>query len=451
MFELEQVENTGAQIKVIGVGGCGCNAVNNMINAKLKGVDFMACNTDIQTLKSSLSSNRIQIGSKLTKGLGAGGNPEMGKMAAEESENEIRESLNGSDMVFITSGMGGGTGTGASPSVAKVAKEMGILTVAVVTKPFPFEGKRKMKQAESGEAALAQNVDALIVIPNNRLLSMAGKNIPMLEVFKKADEILINAVKGISDLINYTGFINVDFNDVKAVMSEKGKALMGIGTGIGEGRAHEAANAAISSPLLDDMDIQGAKGLLINITGGPNMTMDEIYEASSLIQSAAHEDANVIWGVVIDESMSEEMSITVVATGFANNAVVLDAAPVKQIVEETVMQQNQQAAVGQSTTIDYDSDYSTPAFMRNRKASSSIFKKSEPQLPEEVSDKTTFFRRVEQGASEEPDQTFFMAKKEKLKEQKKVREVIQMGMVVDESILDDDSYNVPTFLRKKAD
>lgn len=248
MFELEKVENTGAKIKVIGVGGCGCNAVNNMISANLKGVDFLACNTDIQTLKSSLSPNRVQIGCKLTRGLGAGGDPEVGKGAAQESEQEIRAAIDGADMVFITAGMGGGTGTGASPIVARIARDMGALTVGVVTKPFPFEGKRKMRQAESGEKELSEHVDALIVIPNNRLLSMAGKNVPLLQAFKMADDILTNAVRGISDLINNTGLVNVDFNDVRAVMVEKGKALMGIGYGSGESRAQESAQAAISSP-----------------------------------------------------------------------------------------------------------------------------------------------------------------------------------------------------------
>ncbi|HOO46133.1 MAG TPA: cell division protein FtsZ [Deltaproteobacteria bacterium] len=391
MFELEKAENVGAKIKVIGVGGCGCNAVNNMISANLKGVDFLSCNTDIQTLKSSLSTHRVQIGTKLTRGLGAGGNPEVGKNAAQESEQEIRAALEGADMVFITSGMGGGTGTGASPVVAQVAREMGALTVGVVTKPFPFEGKRKMTQAESGEKELAQHVDALIVIPNNRLLSMAGKNIPMLQAFKMADDILINAVKGISDLINNTGLVNVDFNDVKAVMIEKGKALMGIGSGSGENRATEAAQAAISSPLLEDMDIHGAKGLLINITSGEDITMDEIHEASTLIQSAAHEDANIIWGVVIDENMTEEIAITVVATGFSSKPIVLtSSSPIEEI--------SPSKDIHNATVIDYN----RPAFMRK-------------------------------------------------KEQKVDKEVIKLGMVVDDSILDDESYNVPTFLRKKAD
>jgi len=390
MLELEKLENAGAQIKVIGVGGCGCNAVNNMINANLKGVEFLSCNTDIQTLKSSLSPKRVQIGTKLTKGLGAGGSPEMGKNAANESEQDIRTALDGTDMVFITAGMGGGTGTGASPIVAQIAREMGALTVAVVTKPFPFEGKRKMTQAETGENDLSEHVDAIIVIPNNRLLSMAGKNVPMLEAFKMADEILINAVKGISDLINNTGLVNVDFNDVKAVMVEKGKALMGIGSGTGETRAQEAAQAAISSPLLEDMDIHGAKGLLINITSGPSITMDEIHEASALIQSAAHEDANIIWGVVIDEAMDEELYITVVATGFCSKPIVL-ATPERELFPVKNDMQN-------ATVIDYN----RPAFMRK-------------------------------------------------KEHGEEKETIKMGLVVDDSVLDEESYNVPTFLRKKAD
>ncbi len=356
MFELEKMESVGAQIKVIGVGGCGCNAVNNMINAKLKGVEFLSCNTDIQTLKSSLSSNRVQIGTKLTRGLGAGGNPDAGRSAALESEKELRAALEDADMVFITAGMGGGTGTGASPVVAQIAKEMGILTVAVVTKPFPFEGKRKMVQAEAGEKELTENVDALIVIPNNRLLSMAGKNVPLLDAFKMADNILINAVKGISDLINNTGLVNVDFNDVRAVMIEKGKALMGIGYGSGEDRAAAAAQSAISSPLLEDMDIHGAKGLLINITSSPSITMNEIHEASSLIQAAAHDDANIIWGVVIDETMTDQIAITVVATGFANKPIVLSSG-----VDKGKASQQQRDPHNASVI-----DYNKPAFMRRK-------------------------------------------------------------------------------------
>jgi len=390
LFELERPHRE--IIKVVGVGGGGGNALNHIIRSGVQGVEFIAANTDAASLNLSEADTRIPLGRQLTRGLGAGANPEVGEKAALESQDEARVLFEGTDMVFITAGMGGGTGTGASPVVAQVAKDMGILTVAVVTKPFPFEGKRKMTQAEAGEKELAENVDALIVIPNNRLLSMAGKNVPLLEAFKMADEILINAVKGISDLINNTGLVNVDFNDVKAVMIEKGKALMGIGYGTGENRAAEAAQAAISSPLLEDMDIHGAKGLLINITSGPSITMNEIHEASSLIQAAAHDDANIIWGVVIDEAMADQIAITVVATGFANKPIVLSSGVDKGRVHQT-MRDAQNATV---------IDYSRPAFMRK-------------------------------------------------KEQKEEKEVIKLGMVVDESVLDQELYNVPTFLRKKAD
>jgi len=391
MYVLEEQEQLGARIKVIGVGGCGCNAVNNMINVGLRGVDFLACNTDIQTLKSSMSLERVQLGVKLTRGLGAGGNPEVGRQAAQESEDDIRESLKGADMVFIATGLGGGTGTGASPIVARIAREMGALTVAVATKPFPFEGKRKMTQAQDGEMELTENVDALIIIPNHRLLSLGGKNIPMLEAFRKADDILTNAVRGISDLINNTGLVNVDFNDVRAVMTEKGKALMGIGMAAGENRALEAAQAAISSPLLEDMDISGAKGLLINITGDPDITMDEIHAASTLIQSSSHEDANIIWGFVVDDGLKGDMLITVIATGFSTRPIVL----ARTDKENEVIRELKTAG---ERLIDYD----RPAYLRKQ-------------------------------------------------EQHKEKEHVKLGMVVDDSVLDMEAYNIPTFLRKKAD
>lgn len=389
MFVLEEQEQLGARIKVIGVGGCGCNAVNNMINVGLRGVDFLACNTDSQTLRSSMTMQRVQLGTKLTRGLGAGGNPEVGCRAAEESEDDIREALAGADMVFIATGLGGGTGTGASPIVARIAREMGALTVAVATKPFDFEGKRKMTQAQKGEIELAENVDALIIIPNTRLLSLGGKGITMVDAFRRADDILTNAVRGISDLINNTGLVNVDFNDVRAVMTEKGKALMGIGTAAGENRALEAAQAAISSPLLEDMDISGAKGLLINITGGVDITMDEIHEASSLIQASTHEEANIIWGFVVDEALQGEVLITVIATGFANKPIVLARVDKEDVPRELL---------GESRVVDYD----RPAYLRK-------------------------------------------------KEQTKDREVVKLGMVVDDSVVDMEAYNIPTFLRKKAD
>jgi cell division protein FtsZ len=387
MFVLEEVEQSGAKIKVIGVGGCGCNAVNNMIDSSIKGVEFLACNTDSQTLKNSLTANRVQIGSKLLKGMGAGGNPETGKSAASESEEEIREALKGADMVFIATGLGGGTGTGASPIVARIAREMGALTVAVATKPFEFEGPRKMKLALLGEKDLSENVDAIITIPNNRLLGLDAKGVPIMEAFRKSDEILTNAVKGISDLINTTGIVNVDFNDVKSIMCEKGKALMGIGSASGEERATEAARLAISSPLLEDVDISGAKGILLNITGDATVTIKEINEASKIIQSYAHEDANIIWGFVVDEDLADEFNLMVIATGYANKTAI-------RVKEE---READNVRVLQPRVIDYN----TPTYIRNK--------------------------------------------------EKKEKEVIKMGMVVDDTMVDMDAYNIPTFLRKKAD
>ncbi len=315
MFEIEQVVNTGAKIKVIGVGGSGCNAVNTMIRMGLQGVEFITANTDKQALDASLASTKVAIGQELTKGLGAGANPEVGRKAALEDYAKISELLSGADMVFITAGMGGGTGTGAAPIFAKIAKEIGALTVGVVTKPFHFEGKKRMKHAVMGINWLRDNVDSLIMIPNQRLIAIAGTTLSMLEAFKKADEVLLNAVQGISDLINHTGLINSDFADVKTIMQNKGLALMGIGQASGENRAIEAATNAISSPLLEDVSIEGATGIIINVTGGSNMTIHEVNEATTLIMESAHEDAEIIFGTVIDESMKENVKVTVIATG----------------------------------------------------------------------------------------------------------------------------------------
>jgi len=306
----------GARIKVVGVGGGGGNAVNTMIAAGLPGVDFIAANTDAQALRANLSPVKVQLGEQLTRGLGAGGNPAVGKHAAEEDVERLRGHLGGADMIFITAGMGGGTGTGAAPVIARVAKEIGSLTVGVVTKPFTFEGKRRMKQAEDGMRELKANVDTLIAIPNQRLLSVAGRNSSILETFKKADDVLLQAVRGISDLITVHGLINLDFADVRTIMSEMGMAMMGAAIAQGENRAVEAAQKAISSPLLEDVSIQGARGVLINITGGPDLTLHEVNEAATLIQEEADDDANIIFGAVIDESMGDEMRITVIATGF---------------------------------------------------------------------------------------------------------------------------------------
>src|SRR5881296_1954539 len=305
-----------ARIKVVGVGGGGGNAVNTMIASGLPGVDFIAANTDAQALKSNLSPIKLQLGEKLTRGLGAGGNPEVGKRAAQEDVERLREYLGEADMIFITAGMGGGTGTGAAPIIAKVAKELGSLTVGVVTKPFSFEGKRRMKQADEGMKELKDSVDTLIAIPNQRLLSVAGRNSSMLESFKKADDVLLQAVRGISDLITVHGLINLDFADVRTIMSEMGMAMMGAAIAQGENRAVEAAQKAISSPLLEEVSIQGARGVLINITGGPDLSLHEVNEAATLIQEEADEEANIIFGAVIDESMGDEVRITVIATGF---------------------------------------------------------------------------------------------------------------------------------------
>lgn len=322
MFELtdEGNELCSAKIKVIGIGGGGGNAINTMISYNLRGVEFITANTDAQSLRTSASPVKIQLGGEVTKGLGAGSNPDIGKQAAEESRDIIRRYLEDADMVFITAGEGGGTGTGGAPIVAEIAKEIGALTVAIVTKPFPFEGKRRILQAEEGILALRKIVDTLIVVPNQRLLSLGGRNLSFPEAFKKVDDILYNAVKGISDLITIPGLINLDFADVKSIMSEMGLALMGTGNATGENRAVEAAQKAISSPLLEDNSIQGARGVLLNITGGPDMTLYEINEASSLIQSEAHEDANIIFGTVVDETMTEEIRVTVIATGFEDTS-----------------------------------------------------------------------------------------------------------------------------------
>jgi cell division protein FtsZ len=316
LIEFENENDYSAVIKVVGVGGGGSNAVNSMVADNIRGVEFIIANTDVQSLDKSECPGKVQIGAELTRGLGAGSNPETGRNAAEESENIIRDMLDGSDMVFITAGMGGGTGTGAAPVISRIAKETGALTVGVVTKPFPFEGKRRMQQAEEGIAELKEVVDTLIVIPNQKLLSYVGQQTSFKEAFSMVDDILKQAVCSISDLIVIPGLINLDFADVKCIMGSMGKALMGSGIATGENRAVEAAQKAISSPLLDEATVDGAQGILINITGGENLTLMEINEASEMIQENAHEDAHIIFGAVIDEQMEDEMRVTVIATGF---------------------------------------------------------------------------------------------------------------------------------------
>ncbi len=315
MLEFERENHRTAHIKVIGVGGGGSNAVNRMIESNLKGVDFIAVNTDSQALHFAKAEQKIQIGAKLTRGLGAGANPEIGFKAAEESRDEIVNYLKGADMVFITAGMGGGTGTGAAPVVAQIAKEVGALTVGVVTKPFLFEGRKRASQAETGIANLKEQVDTLIVIPNEKLLEVVDKNTSINDAFRIADDVLRQGVQGISDLITVPGLINLDFADVKTIMQETGSALMGIGVGSGENRAVVAARAAISSPLLET-SIEGAKGVLLNITGSSNLGLFEVNEAAEIISQAADPEANIIFGAVIDDSLEDEVRVTVIATGF---------------------------------------------------------------------------------------------------------------------------------------
>ena len=320
LFELEQVP-PAAKIKVIGLGGGGGNAVSRMMAADFTGVDFIVANTDLQALRSSPAPVKIQLGSKLTQGLGAGSNPDVGRGAALEDPEEITRLLEGADMVFITAGLGGGTGTGAAPVVASLAKDLGILTVAVVTKPFVFEGRKRLLQADAGMEALRGVVDTLIAIPNQRLLSVVDRGTPLLEAFKVADTVLQQAVQGISDLILVPGLINLDFADVRTIMSGMGMAMMGTGVGHGEHRALDAAQKAVASPLLDDTSIEGARGILINFTGGSDLSIHEVEEAAKIVQEAAHEEANIIFGAVIDETLQDEVRITVIATGFTERKV----------------------------------------------------------------------------------------------------------------------------------
>ncbi|KGR80437.1 cell division protein FtsZ [Ureibacillus manganicus] len=320
MLEFDTSIDQLANIKVIGVGGGGNNAVNRMIEHGVQGVDFIAVNTDAQALNLSKAEYKLQIGNKLTRGLGAGANPEVGKKAAEESREQIEEVLRGADMVFVTAGMGGGTGTGAAPVIASIARDLGALTVGVVTRPFSFEGKKRQTQAIGGISAMKDAVDTLIVIPNDKLLQIVDKNTPMLEAFREADNVLRQGVQGISDLIATPGLINLDFADVKTIMSDKGSALMGIGIATGENRATEAAKKAISSPLLET-SIDGAKGVIMNITGGSNLSLFEVQEAADIVASASDEEVNMIFGSVINENLNDEIIVTVIATGFTEETV----------------------------------------------------------------------------------------------------------------------------------
>lgn len=327
MIELDTLADRGAKIRVVGVGGGGGNAVNSMIEKGLVGVDFIAINTDVQALERNKASQKIQVGKTLTRGLGAGADPTIGHRAVEEDREEIARALTGSDMVFVTAGMGGGTGTGGGPIVANIAKSLGALVVGIVTRPFNSEGKRRTGQAEEGIEELKKQVDTLIVIPNQKLLDIIDRHTPLMDAFELANEVLHNATRGISELITVPGLINVDFADVRTVMREMGDALMGSGIASGENRATEAAHAAISSPLLDGVSIAGAQGILINVTGGKNMSLVEVDEATSVIHDAAGDDANVILGTVVDENMKDEIMVTVIATGFNKKAVAAKQPP----------------------------------------------------------------------------------------------------------------------------
>ncbi len=379
MFELMDTEAQNASIKVIGVGGGGGNAVQNMVDAGVEGVEFICANTDSQALDGSGVKSLIQLGNTLTKGLGAGANPEVGREAALEDRERIKELISGTDMLFITAGMGGGTGTGAAPVVAEMAKELGVLTVAVVTKPFPFEGPKRMKAAEEGIAELSKYVDSIITIPNAKLLTALGKNTTLLDAFKAANDVLLGAVQGIADLITRPGLINVDFADVRTVMSEMGMSMMGTGVASGDERATKAAKAAISSPLLDDINLQGAKGILVNITAGLDMGIHEFEEVGAAVREFADDDATVVVGTVIDPEMSDEIRVTLVATGLDKQASEIKAVPTPQQTNSTLqpveIEQPRMVAGGGFTQPTYDTKPQTatdnnyldiPAFLRNQ-------------------------------------------------------------------------------------
>ncbi|MCL1695569.1 MULTISPECIES: cell division protein FtsZ [unclassified Lysinibacillus] len=382
MLEFDTSVDQLAVIKVIGVGGGGNNAVNRMIEHGVQGVDFIAVNTDAQALNLSKAEIKLQIGTKLTRGLGAGANPEVGKKAAEESREQLEEVLRGADMVFVTAGMGGGTGTGAAPVIAQIARDLGSLTVGVVTRPFTFEGRKRQTQAIGGIGGMKESVDTLIVIPNDKLLQIVDKSTPMLEAFREADNVLRQGVQGISDLIATPGLINLDFADVKTIMSNKGSALMGIGIATGENRAAEAAKKAISSPLLES-SIDGAKGVLMNITGGSNLSLFEVQEAADIVASASDEEVNMIFGSVINENLKDEIIVTVIATGFSEEALQQQRntsrptlntnrqasqqqqAPIREQRQDVHVQQEQPRQNQQNYV--QDDMLEVPAFLRNRK------------------------------------------------------------------------------------
>jgi cell division protein FtsZ len=399
MFSFQEEPQSPVRIKVIGVGGAGCNAINTMIMGGLCRVDFVAANTDVQALERSHASYKIQIGPDRTRGLGAGAKPEVGRDAALESKDSIRESLVGADMVFVTAGMGGGTGTGAAPIVASIARELGILTVAVVTKPFQYEGHRRMSYAEEGIRELKRHVDTLLIIPNQRLLGIVDKATPLLDAFKVADDVLRQAIQGIADVITTTGLVNVDFADVRTIMAHTGRAVMGMGIARGANRAQEAANQAICSPLLEEGSVEGARGVLLNITGGPNMSLHEVEEAASIVQRAADSEANIIVGQVINPEIGDDLVVTVIATGFER--------------------EDQPAARPASA----ERPAVKPANGRNAQQVLSGVHASPMERPHKDLDRPTFLRRI--GDPREASERV--------------------------AVLGDDEWDVPTFLRKQAD
>jgi cell division protein FtsZ len=411
MFSYAENSGKSAKIKVIGVGGAGGNAINNMIDSNLQGVNFIVTNTDMQALDISRAPVKIQIGDKLTEGLGAGANPEVGREAALENAEAIRNALKDSHMVFITAGFGGGTGTGASPVIADICKELGALTVAVVTKPFSFEGRRRAKQAEQGIEFLKEIADTVIVIPNDRLRGLASKNAKMIDMFRKADEILLHSVKGITDLILMPGLVNLDFADVKTTMSKAGMAIMGIGVATGENRATEAAERAISHPLLEDISISGAKGVLMNITSSSDLTMEEMTEASERIYNEVGDEADIIWGAVIDDSLGDEMRVTVIATGIGGKESLV---PERQSVHQF---KRKLKNVRTSEPAEKETDYEEPSFIRKEK---------ETPLPPPPPQPTT-----PKPPQREVSTELYRGPK---------------GIEIDNNDLD-----IPTFLRKKAD
>ena len=388
MFELIESQQDNAVIKVVGVGGGGGNAVEHMLAENIDGVEFICANTDAQALRNSQAKILIQLGDELTKGLGAGANPQIGREAAEEDRERIKDILRGADLVFITAGMGGGTGTGAAPVFAQIAKELGILTVAVVTKPFSFEGKQRALAADEGIRRLAEHVDSLITIPNNKLLSVLGKNISLLNAFKAANNVLLGAVKGISDLITRPGLINVDFADVRTVMSEMGMAMMGTGTASGEERARQAAEAAIASPLLEDVNFSGARGILVNITAGPDMSIGEFEEVGDVVKEFISDDATVVVGTVIDPDMKDELRVTVIVTGLG------------EVRQKQAQQTPGKARLMESRRLDGSLDYQQlerPAVMRKQASAPESARQGGDAIPDvDYLDIPAFLRRQEE-------------------------------------------------------